>query len=511
MSSVLKGIEAKQKFFKGIKKPVRFISGVHVIAVMVKPRQCPHGRCLYCPGGVELGAPQSYVPDSPAVARAIPLKFDPYEQVKYRIRAYEAMGHRVSKVELIVMGGTFLAYPPGYQEWFISMCLKAMNDYPLFREKPEETSLPKEQMRNENAKIRCIGITIETRPDWCKEEHIDRMLYLGATRCELGVQTIYDDILERVERGHSVRDSIEATQLLKDSAYKVCYHLMPGLPGSDVDKDLEMFKTIFRDERFKPDYLKIYPTLVIPSSKLYELWKHGEYKPYSEEDYLELLVKMLSMVPRYVRVIRVGRDIPVKWIAAGLRYGNLRQIVLDRMKERGLKCRCIRCREVGHYILEHAQIPDFRDIVLCRIDYEASRGHEIFLSVEDLKRDILYALLRLRIPSDNPHRREIRVGRSALIRELHVYGPAVPVGEKSFWWQHRGLGKLLMSYAEKIALEEFGRYRIFVISGVGVRNYYRKLGYRKYPLSFYMFKDLRKRPLVKSTLDLPVVKLPEDY
>ena len=509
MSSVLKGIEAKHRFFRNIKKPVRFISGVHVIAVMVKPRQCPHGRCLYCPGGVELGSPQSYVPDSPAVARAIPLNYDPYEQVKYRIKAYEAMGHTVSKVELIVMGGTFLAYPSDYQEWFIAMCLKAMNDYPHFRKGLEKVSLSREHVRNEQAKIRCVGLTIETRPDWCKEEHVDRMLYLGATRCEIGVQTIYDEILEKVERGHTVEDSIKATQLLKDAAYKVCYHLMPGLPGSDLDKDLEMFKTVFSDERFKPDYLKIYPTLVIPSSKLYELWKRGLYKPYDDKEYIELLAKVLAMVPRYVRVIRVGRDIPVKWIAAGLKYGNLRQVVLDKMKELGLKCHCIRCREVGHYILEHAEIPDMSNVSLCRIDYEASGGHEIFLSIEDLKRDILYALLRLRIPSEKAHRREIRAGRSALIRELHVYGPSVPVGEKSFWWQHRGLGKYLMACAERIAYEEFGVYRIFVISGVGVRNYYRRLGYKKYPLAFYMFKNLKKQPFVPLELDLPLVKLPE--
>ena len=473
-----------------VKKPVRTASGVTVVAVMAMPYPCPHGRCIYCPGGPEFGTPQSYLKESPAAARAMHYNFDPYEQVRARIRQYIAMGHNPSKIELIVMGGTFPAMPLDYQEWFITMCLEAMNRFP--KSKPRRwISLESAQRRNEKAKIRCIGITFETRPDWSKEPQIDRMLWLGGTRVELGVQSIYDDVLERIQRGHKVKDTVEATQLLKDAGFKVCYHVMPGLPGSDLDRDIEMFKTIFEDPDFRPDMLKIYPTLVIPGTKLYEMWKRGEYKPFTDEDAIELLVKVLPLIPKWVRIMRVQRDLPALCIAAGVKKGNLREIALKELEKQGLKCREIRCREVGIRMIKTGEVPDPRDIKLLREDYEASGGMEIFLSFEDVKRDILIGFLRLRIPSEKAHRWEVDEN-TAIVRELHVYGPQVPIGE-SFEpsWQHKGYGSKLLAEAERIALEDYDCRRMLIISGIGVRDYYRRRGYRRHPHSTYMLKRLK--------------------
>jgi len=470
-----------------MKKPVRMISGVTVVAIMSEPYPCPHGRCIYCPGGVEIGTPQSYLEDSPAVMRALQYNFDPYEQVRGRLLQYKAMGHEPSKIELIVMGGTFPATPKSYQEWFIANALEAMNRFP--REKSGEPSLKRAQLKNEKAKIRCVGLTLETRPDWAKEEHVDWFLHLGATRVELGVQAIYDDILERVERGHSVKDTVEATRILKDAGYKVVYHIMPGLPGSDPDRDLEMFKEIFENPDYRPDMLKIYPTLVIPGTRLYEMWKKGFYKSYDRDTWIELIAKMKALVPRYVRIMRVQRDLPLHHIVDGPKIGNLRQVVQEYMKKRGMKCSCIRCREVGHYLLKTGVKPSGA-LKMEKIIYEASMGIEIFLSfVDDV--DLIYGFLRLRIPSEHAHRWEVDE-KTAIVRELHVYGPQVPVGKHYPLdsWQHKGLGRKLMMEAERVALEDFDRKKILVISGVGAREYYRRLGYRRHRNSFYMVKWL---------------------
>ncbi|MEM1545686.1 MAG: tRNA uridine(34) 5-carboxymethylaminomethyl modification radical SAM/GNAT enzyme Elp3 [Candidatus Methanomethylicia archaeon] len=479
---------------RSVKKPVRSVSGVTVVAVMTKPYPCPHGRCIYCPGGVywSEATPQSYVPESPVVMRAKPLNYDPFEQVKARLINYRDMGHEPSKVELIVMGGTFPAMPQSYQEWFIARCFEALNGYPFFKEVNEETSIKEAHRKNEYAKARCIGLTIETRPDWAKEPQVDFMLYLGATRCEIGVQAIDDDILAKVKRGHRVEDVIEATRILKDSGFKVCYHIMPGLPNSDLDKDFEMFKTIFEDSKFKPDQLKIYPTLVIPGTELYEMWRKGEYEAYTIDETIKLIAEMKRIVPKYVRIVRVGRDIPLQWVAAGPKTGNLRQLVLDYMEKRKWKCKCIRCREVGHYILKTMETPKQKKLKLSRIDYEASEGYEVFLSYED-ENDTLYSILRLRIPSGKAHRWEFKIGRCSIVRELHVYGYQVPVGVKyegELWWQHKSLGRGMLIEAERIALEEFNCHHMYIISGIGVREYYRSLGYTVLGNSPYMYKHL---------------------
>ncbi len=478
-----------KRFFPKIKKPTRMLSGVIIVAVMTAPYPCPHGKCIYCPGGPDQNTPQSYISKSPAVMRALNYNYDPYKQTWHRLRQYEAMGHKPSKIEIIVMGGTFPAMPIKYQRWFIKKIFQALNDFPRYTPN-KNNSLVKEIRRNEKAKIRCVGLTIETRPDWSKDKHVDLFLELAATRIELGVQSIYDDVLEKVRRGHSVKDSIDATRILKDAGYKVVYHMMPGLPGSDIDKDYEMFVELFNNPDFRPDMLKIYPTLVMPSTVLYTMWKRGLYRPYSDEEIIDLVAKIKNIIPPYVRIMRVQRDVPISSVAAGLKIGNFREVVQNYMEEKGMKCRCIRCREIGRYIIKKGIIPNETELKMVKYYYEASGGLEVFISFEDPSLNILYGFLRLRKPSELAHRPEIDE-KSSIVRELHVYGPQIPLGEKTdLWWQHRGLGKRLLKEAERIASEELDASKIFIISGVGVREYYRNMGYRRYKGSFYMYKKL---------------------
>ncbi len=338
-----------------------------------------------------------------------------------------------------------------------------------------------------------MGLTIETRPDWAFEKHSDLMLYLGATKVEVGVQSIYDDVLERVNRGHSVKDSVKATRVLKDSGFKVVYHIMPGLPGSDLDKDLEMVKEIFSNPDFRPDYLKIYPTLVIKGTVLYEMWRKGSYRALDDDEAIELISEMYRYIPKYVRVLRVQRDVPATIIEAGPKKSNLRELVEAEALRKGIRIREIRWREVSRRLLKHRVAPDPSRIRIERLTYEASKGVEVFLSIEDPAADVLIGLLRLRIPSEEAHRPELSSGKTAIIRELHVYGPLVPVGQKAlraFEWQHRGWGRKLMEEAERIARNEFGSKKILVLSGIGVRNYYRRLGYYRPYNSPYMVKEL---------------------
>jgi len=475
------------------KKPTRILSGVAPVAIMTKPFPCPHGKCIYCPGGPDQGTPQSYVGEEPALMRAKQVNYHPYLQVHVRLRQYERfLGYFPSKVELILMGGTFPSIPVDYQVWFVSQALEAMNRYPD-PVPPKGISLEDAQLRNESSKVRCVGLTIETRPDWAFERHADLMLYLGATKVEIGVQSIYDDVLERVNRGHSVRDSVRATRVLKDSGFKVVYHIMPGLPGSDPNMDLEMIKEIFSNPDFRPDYLKIYPTLVIKGTVLYEMWRKGNYRALNDDDAIELISEMYKYIPKYVRVLRVQRDVPATIIEAGPKKSNLRELVEAEALRKGIRIREIRWREVSRRLLKHCVAPDPSRIRIERMTYEASKGIEVFLSVEDPVADVLIGLLRLRIPSGEAHRPEVRSGRTAIIRELHVYGPLVPVGQKAlraFEWQHRGWGRKLMKEAERIARDEFDSKKILVLSGIGVRNYYRRLGYYRPPNSPYMVKEL---------------------
>ncbi|MHA1595006.1 MAG: tRNA uridine(34) 5-carboxymethylaminomethyl modification radical SAM/GNAT enzyme Elp3 [Candidatus Baldrarchaeia archaeon] len=469
-------------------KPVRTISGIAVVAVMAKPFPCPHGKCIYCPGGpnsVFGDVPQSYTGREPATMRALNNNFDPYLQVKSRIEQLMRIGHTVDKVELIIMGGTFPATPLEYQEHFVKRCLDAITGV-------DSRDLEEAKKFAEASKIRVTGITVETRPDYCKEKHIDEMLRMGVTRVEVGVQTIYDEIYQMIRRGHTVKDVIEATRQLKDSGLKVTYHLMPGLPGSDVDRDFEMFKEVFSNPDFKPDELKIYPTLVIRGTELYEMWREGKYSPLDEETLIDLLVRIKrEVIPRYVRIKRIMRDIPANVISAGPKKGNLRELVLRRLLRMGLRCRCIRCREVGHVKAKFGLVPSWDNIRLITLEYEASEGTEVFISYEDVTKDILIGFLRLRIPSEHAHRPEIKGKRAALVRELHVYGPSVALHKEPSEdeWQHRGFGRNLLKEAERIALEEFDVKKILVTSGIGVREYYYTLGYK--PDGPYVSKTLR--------------------
>jgi len=462
-----------------LKKPSRTLSGVAPVAVMTSPAPCPHGKCLYCPGGVENNSPQSYTGKEPAALRASNFEYDPFLQVAARLSQYRATGHTTDKIELIVMGGTFPARDLAYQEWFVKRCFDAMNSFQRGKDWTA-TTLEMAQKRNEKAKARCIGLTIETRPDWCKEEHINQILKLGGTRVELGVQSLYNDILKKIERGHTVEDTVVATRLLKDSGLKVCYHLMPGLPGSDYSRSLNSLKKIFQEENFMPDMLKIYPTLVVKGTKLYELYKKGEYTPLSTEEAVELIAEAKASVPPWVRIQRIQRDIPSGLIKSGVKKSDLRMIVKRRMKERGLTCSCIRCREVGFSNLSLEEVEECAQLFIR--SYKASAGVEYFLSYElsHLKSLVLIGYCRLRIPSEKAFRKEIKGKKAGLIRELKVFGEAEQIGKRSVRkWQHRGFGRRLLEEAERIAAENWDRRLMLVTSGVGVRDYYRKFGYRK--------------------------------
>lgn len=485
------------------KKPSRTLSGVAVVAAMTMPSKCPHGRCKYCPGGPEVNVPQSYTGKEPATRRAIQYNFDPYLQTTFRLHQLKTIGHPIDKVELIVMGGTLTAQLLDYQEWFVKKCLKAMNDFPAserliarlgsegFVSRYGKSKKPFDYMEdvqeaNENASVRCVGITFEPRPDWCKKEQIDFMLGFGVTRVEIGVQNPDDRVYKMVDRGHTVRDVVEATRLLRDSGLKVGYHMMPGILGYRPKLDYDAFKKIFSDSRFKPDMVKIYPCLVLKDTEYYERWKNGLFKPLSTEQAVDLIVKVKEIMPPWVRTMRIMRDIPSNLVEAGIKASNLGQMVYRRMEDAHVKCNCIRCREVGRFLQQGIE-PSERDIELVRRDYTAGGGREIFLSFEDRKRDILIGFLRLRIPH-KPFRPEI-TPETALVRELHVYGPMVELGEKpEFEWQHRGYGKELLAEAERIARREYCMRRMLVTSGLGVRGYYRKSGYRN--AGVYMGKVL---------------------
>ncbi len=491
------------------KKPTRTMSGVAIVAVMCYPHKCPHGRCFYCPESTV--APPSYTGEEPAALRGRMFEFHPYVQCFNRLKQLKKIGHPIDKVELIIMGGTFPSTDLCYQEWFTSQCLKAMVDFGLILENnPNENDFEQTpieikslengvlktyepsnyviiddvQKANESSKVRCVGMTFETRPDYCKKEHINRMLKMGVTRVELGVQTLYDDIYTRVKRGHRVSDVIEANRLLRDSAIKVAMHMMPGL-FLTPEEDLKMFKKLFSDSNFKPDMLKIYPCLVTKGSELYDLWQSGGYEPYTDEQAVDLIVEIKKILPKWVRTMRIQRDIPSTLIDAGVHKSNLGELVYNRLDEENINCKCIRCREIGHKkSKENYTIDDFK---LFKESYTACDGEETFISIEDKNEESLAGFLRFRIPSNNPFREEI-TDKTALIRELHVYGNLIQIGKEGpNVGQHTGFGERLLKEAENIAIDK-GREEIAIISGIGTRNYYRKFGYeRKGP---YMWKKL---------------------
>lgn len=463
-----------------ITRRVRSLSGVSVVSVLTKPYPCP-GKCLYCPE--QKGVPKSYLRNEPAVMRAIDHKYDPYRQVASRIEALSSIGHPTDKLELIVIGGTWSCLPDDYQTDFIHRCFQAANQQ-------SSQTLSEAHRINAQAKHRTIGLTLETRPDYINPAEIKRMRELGATKVELGVQCLDDRVLSLNQRGHGVEAVAQATRWLKDAGFKIGYHLMLNLPGANIEQEKYAAQLMFNDERFCPDFLKIYPTAILPEAPLYRWWQEGRYNPYSRRELIELIKFIKEKVPVYCRIQRVIRDIPSESVPVGpVKTTNLREIILAEMKKENRLCRCIRCREI-----KRGQ--PGKQLVLFRDDYPSAQGTEIFLSLEDPKRERLSALLRLRIPSNVFSEQSHfwpTLNRSALVREVHTYGQHLSLGEKdSSSSQHRGLGQKLMAEAEKIVCQEFGERidKIAVIAGVGTREYYRRFGYKLE--DSYMIKSLTR-------------------
>jgi elongator complex protein 3 len=464
---------------KLIAKPIRTSSGIAVVAVMCKPHRCPHiaftgNICVYCPGGPDSDfeySTQSYTGYEPTSMRAIRARYDPFEQARGRVDQLKSLGHSVDKIEYIIMGGTFMSLPQDYRDSFISQLHNALSGY------TNTTNVDEAVLAASQSTMKCVGITIETRPDYCLDTHLSSMLRYGCTRLEIGVQSLYEDVARDTNRGHTVTAVAHTFCLAKDAGFKVVSHMMPDLPNVGMERDLYQFQEYFENPAFRTDGLKIYPTLVIRGTGLYELWRTGRYKNYTPNALIDLVARILALIPPWTRIYRVQRDIPMPLVTSGVENGNLRELALARMKDFGTTCRDVRTREVGINEVKNKIRPS--QVELVRRDYVANGGWETFLAYEDPKQDILIALLRLRKCSTvTAFRPELTSQPSSLVRELHVYGMAIPVhGRDKAKFQHRGYGGLLMKEAERIARNEHGSAKIAVISGVGVRGYYERLGY----------------------------------
>jgi len=469
-----KQTENTQQIIKLLRRhPVRTLSGIASVAVLTKPWPCP-GKCIYCPE--EKNIPKSYLSGEPAVDRAKALKFNPYLQVAKRIEVLEKNGHPTDKIELIVIGGTWSCLPLKYQNYFIKRCFDGANQ-------KTSKNLSQAQKLNEEAKHRIVGLTLETRPDFITSEEIKRMRQLGCTRVEIGVQSTDDKVLKFNQRGITSKQITETTELLKNAGFKICYHMMPGLPKSSPKKDYKIFKQLFSDEKFQPDMLKIYPCVVTKGSKLYKIWQAKKFIPYNDNQLINLLVKIKrEIIPPYVRIMRLFRDIPSNLIEGGTKISNLREVILEKLKKQGAQCQCIHCREIRNEPLEL-----FKNIKLINRMYRASGGKEIFLSFEDIKKNKLVAFLRLRLPCKNKKTIFNTLKNGALIREIHTYGQMAPIGKKPSNAQHLKFGQRLIQESEKIALKN-DYQKMAIIAGIGVRQYFKKFGYRL--SQTYMVKDL---------------------
>jgi len=443
-------------------KPTRTISGVAPVTVLTEPFPCP-GECIFCPGVERM--PKSYLPDEPGAMRAASHKFDPYAQTAGRVTAMAELGHSVDKVELLILGGTWSCYPEAYQEWFVRRCLDALNGV-------EAPTLEEAQRLNESTQHRNVGLVVETRPDHITPEEVRRLRWLGATKVQLGLQSLDDDILARNRRGHTVADTRRAMQLLRLAGFKIAVHWMPNLLGSTPESDLEDFRRLWDDPALRPDELKIYPTALLLDTELYEHFQRGEYQPYDEETLVELLARCKTLIPPYCRVNRLMRDIPAPNIVAGVKKSNLRQIVQRHMTQRGLVCRCIRCREVRGLAVEADALR------LERLDYETDTTHECFLSTVTPE-GRLAGFLRLSLPRPRAEPPIAELSSCAVIREVHIYGPALELGtRREGTAQHIGLGTRLLDKARHIARQE-GFNRLAVIAAAGTRPYYRKRGFEQ--------------------------------
>ena len=471
-------------------RPIRSLAGVVNVSVLTKPYECP-GKCIYCPS--EKNIPKSYLSGEPAVERAKRLNYDPYEQTIKRIEVLKMSGHPTDKIEIRVIGGTWSFYDRKYKILFVKKCFDACNETKNIDDKKlsiEELwkKLKIAQKKNETARHRIVGMSFETRPDFITLKEAEEMKKLGATKVEIGVQSIDDKILSFNKRGHDTAQTIKATKILKNAGFKVAYQIMLNLPTSDTKKDILTFKELFENQDFQPDYLKIYPCALVREAPMFNLYEKGEYKPYDARTLIETIKSIKKLLPRYTRVERIIRDIPATSIVeGGAKISNLRQVIEQEIKKEKWKCNCIRCREAKNIETE-------KEIKIFRRDYDASDGKEIFLSFEDEKNENLYSLLRLRIPSQFFIEKDKKEGLDelkdcAIVRELHTYGQAAGISKSNSRTQHKGLGKRLIKEAERIAKEEFNTKKIAIISGVGVRGYYRdKLGYRL--RNGYMIKAL---------------------
>jgi len=500
-----------------IKRRVRTLSGVAPVAVATKPYPCP-GRCIYCPSNVLM--PKSYLPSQPAAARALRFKYSPFRQAQGRLQAFYNNGHKSEKVELRILGGTWSYYPKQYQSWFVRELYRGLNEFSISNFHPaslqglisnqipnlksqikaDGQKLVKLQRDNETAQHRCVGLSIETRPDWINLDEIKRLRKFAVTKIELGVQHLNDKILRMIKRDQTKNDVLRATKLLKDAGFKICYHIMPNLPGSTAKLDLQIFKELFDDPELRPDQLKIYPCVVLKNTQLYRWWKHGKYKTYNDKTLINLLGQMKKNVPPYVRIERIYRDVPSCDIVEGCKHINIREMV---QKQMNYACKCIRCREVKDKLkaqnstLQACRVKTTsKNLKLFINQYNASDGSEYFMSFESPDQKTLYAFIRLRFPSDDGKNQLPILHNTAIIRELHTYGPPAPLnsirrmgGLNSKFTQHKGLGKRLLRQAEKIA-KSAGYDKIAVISGVGVREYYRKLEYKLETKWGYMIKNI---------------------
>ncbi|MCB2178724.1 tRNA uridine(34) 5-carboxymethylaminomethyl modification radical SAM/GNAT enzyme Elp3 [bacterium] len=466
-------------------KPSRTQSGVTVVTVLTKPYPCP-GKCVFCPTDVRM--PKSYLPDEPGARRALHHKFDPFEQVSARIAALDAVGHPTDKIELLILGGTWSSYRRDYQEWFIHRLYDAMNG-PEAHHAPAEyyermpmdnLDLPAAQAFNQTAAHRNVGLVIETRPDHIDKEEIAWLRYLGVTKVQLGAQSFDDHILEINKRGHGIESTRKAVALLRAAAFKVVLHWMPNLLGATPETDRDDFARMW--EGYCPDEIKIYPNQLLENAELYEYWQRGEFIPYTTEELIDLLVEIKPTVPRYCRINRVIRDIPSDNVVEGNKRTSLRQDVHAELKRQGKACHCVRCREVrGRQVSEETL--ELQDLV-----YQTGEAEEHFLSF-DTPEDKIAGFLRLSLPNeDAPETGLTDLQGAALIREVHVYGQSLEVGDSEAGAaQHIGLGTSLLERAGEIARSR-GYSRLAVISAVGTREYYAGRGFHMGEL--YMVQEI---------------------
>ena len=476
---------------------VRSQSWVAVITCLTKPFPCPW-KCIYCPS--ENKMPKSYLSNQPAAMRAVLNKFDPFNQVQNRLASLMVTGHDISKIEIIIIGGTWSFLPKQYQTSYIKsiydwLTQKINPDFistnwdifkvPKITRTEKSKTLKQAIDKNESSLYRCVWMTLETRPDYLDKKEIKRMRSFWCTRVEIWVQSLFDDVQAITKRWHTRQDTANATKLLRDSGFKISYHLMPGLPWSNLKKDIKTVRLTFEHEDFKPDLIKFYPCVVTPFTTLEKIWREWWFKPMDQIELKPILIKMKQLVSKWCRITRLVRDIPSESILDWCKIINLRQLIQDEMKEKNIKCKCIRCREIKW------QEIIFENVKLVRENYKASWWDEIFLSFDDIKNDKLISLLRLRIPSHYFEKSKHFIKElewSAIIREIHTYWFHTSIWEKDWNTQHFWFWRKLLEKAEEIVKEEYWLSKIAVIAGVWVRSYYEKNWYHLE--GTYMVKSL---------------------